>query len=128
MNEATQAALTELLQKVLKGIDTAASFSAEQLPAVIQELLMWNLVSSLLIQIVSVIYIVLFCIYFPKVVTYGTSYECQGAHEPMCFFGCVAAVIMAIVALLDFFSNFDWIKIWIAPKLYLLDYTAVLIK
>lgn len=128
MNEETQTALAKLLQQITNGIDTAAAFSAEQLPVVIQELLTWNLVSSLMIQIVSLIYMVLFVVYVPKLVSYGCSHKCPTSNEPFVFIGTAVAVVMVIVAMVQFFHNFDWIKIWVAPKLYLLDYATSIVK
>lgn len=38
------------------------------------------------------------------------------------------AFIVLFITSLAFVTEFDWLKIWLAPKLYLLEYTASLIK
>lgn len=128
MNEEAQKALAELLQKTLSGINTVTGFSQVQLPEVIQQLLVWNAVSSLLIQVVSIIYLVAFIKYTPKIIRHMISYNCPKSEEPMYFIGLIVASVIALVATIQSFDNFDWIKIWLAPKIYLLEYTSSLIK
>lgn len=33
-----------------------------------------------------------------------------------------------ITSIVVFFNYFDWLKIWLAPKLYLIEYAASLVK
>lgn len=46
--------------------------------------------------------------------------------------GAAVVGIVLAVTLISFsaviFTNLDWLQIWIAPKVYLLEYTAKLVK
>lgn len=35
---------------------------------------------------------------------------------------------IAITSIVVLFNYFDWLKIWLAPKLYLIEYAASLVK
>ena len=127
MNEEAQKALAELLQKTLSGIDTVVGFSQVQLPEVIQQLLVWNAVSSLLIQVVSIIYLVVFIKYTPKIIRHMFRCNCP-TSEAIYLISLIVASVIALVATIQSFDNFDWIKIWLAPKLYLIEYASYLLK
>lgn len=48
MEEQANKILVELLQKASNGIDAAVSFSQAQIPDVVHQLLLWNMVDSLI--------------------------------------------------------------------------------
>lgn len=128
MNEQANKILVELLQKAANGIDAAVTFSQAQIPDVVHQLLVWNSVSSILMQIfiLSFISVYVFAVYkFYKIT------ESKNLDDGPLIAGIFSLAVGALFATglaIAFFSYFDWLKIWLAPKLYLLEYAASLIK
>ena len=121
MNEQAQKILVDLLQKASNGIDSAVSFGQAQIPDVIQQLLMWNAVSSAGIQIICTLAISA-CIYLMRF-AWNKVDDADVVLEALAFTG-----IWSIACVVIIFNNFDWLKIWLAPKLYLIEYAASLVK
>lgn len=120
VNEQAQKVLADLLQKASNGIDSAVSFSQAQIPDVIHQLMIWNAVSSALVQIFCV-FLITGC-YFMAIKAWKTR------DGDIIFPSWIASVIFISGGFIGFFSNFDWLKIYLAPKLYLIEYAANLIK
>lgn len=121
MEEQANKILVELLQKASNGIDSAVSFSQAQIPDVIHQLLMWNAVSSAGIQalcVLAIIAIIYLMIYAWK--------KCDDVDLLAPSLLVISGILSIFVFVL--FCNFDWLKIWLAPKLYLIEYAASLVK
>jgi len=126
MTEELQGALTE----ILNGILTAKDFMLAELPEVIQQLLLWKFWYYCLHNIVGIVLliagVVLAIRYFKKIFKYindGTSYNMRE----------IAFLPYTIVTVIWFLFaghciNLVWLKIWIAPKIYLIEYAASLAK
>lgn len=121
MNEQAQKILVDLLKKATDGIDSAVAFSQAQIPDVVQQLLMWHAVSSAAIQVLCLL-IIIFSITV-IVITWNTGDDADSVMLVTVIMG-----IITIVFLVVFFNYFDWLKIWLAPKLYLIEYAASLVK
>lgn len=120
MNEQAQKVLTDLLQRAVTGVDKAVEFSQAQIPDVIHQLLVWNAVSSILIQV----FLLILCICIVLVIRWTWKED----DENLMFATMILGVILLLTFTVFIFYNFDWLKIWLAPKLYLLEYTASLVK
>ena len=120
MNEKANEVLLKLVNKAMNGIDAAVQFSQAKIPEVIHQFLMWNAVSSILIQVLAIL------IAFIPVVVFVRKWEviCDNDAEASVILNLFTVPFGAIL----FFTNFDWLKIWLAPKLYLLEYAASLMK
>lgn len=128
MNEQANKILIELLQKAVRGIDGAVSFSQAQIPDVIHQLLVWNAVTTLIVQIVSIVFIGVYIwlgIKSIRILFEDCRYD---GSEIMAMIWLIVGGISSFVFIVAFFNSFDWLKIWLAPKLYLLEYAASLIK
>lgn len=141
MDERANKILVQLLQKASDGIDSAVAFSQAQIPDVVHQLLVWNFVSSALAMIVG---LVISCgatlIARSILVRYGKakvkdetwvidqSFECIKSMSFPAFMVLVFCAGAFIISVLVVINNMDWLKIWLAPKLYLLEYAASLIK
>ncbi len=125
MNEQTQQALADLLSLAVEGVNGAVEFSKAQLPEVVEQLLMWNMVESL-IFFVSGALLVIFTTWaslkIHKAVQNDTLDELAYAVAVPVSFFTIAGGFVTVV------SNLSWLKILIAPKLYLLEYAAQLVK
>lgn len=112
--------LLGLIQKASDGLDSAVAFSQAQLPDVINQLLVWNAVSSALTQMICIV--VIFIIIWLARLAY------KSGDDDHLFFVALFGGSAGVAAFLAFICNFDWLKIWLAPKLYLLEYAASLLK
>lgn len=137
-NDVLQQAVAKIIEKSLQGIDTTTSFLSAQLPDVIHQLLMWKAVSSFITLIIGVFLLTTSTILLYKVVSAFSSKKestlvCKnpwGTLEPSpkgyvaifySFIGSLAGLAMVL-------NNWTWLKIWIAPKIYLIEYAAGLVK
>jgi hypothetical protein len=125
MNEQANKVLAELLQKASSGIDAAVSFSQAQIPDVVHQLLVWNAVTSALFQVFAVAVIVGYLLTVKKAAEVAGSYS---AFDVVASIYIAAGGATAFSMFVGFWLNFDWLKIWLAPKLYLIEYAASLMK
>jgi hypothetical protein len=151
MNEQLQQALAALLNKTVAGVEAGTAFLQAEIPEVIQQLLMWKAVSSMLIFALTAMAFI-FCIVKlkPWVATFveyhrGSTlyYNNSGALEaegraimrekagslPFCVGWAIAVFISGLIFLLDgLAAGGAALQIWIAPKIYLIEYAASLAK
>ena len=143
MNEELQKALGELLNKANGGINAASDFLVAELPEVIQQLLMWHMVSNIVYCVISILLIYIPIKYHSKIKDkpkdgssnnlyewseYNSIHRFRDDIETALFIyiGGVGS-IMAIVTSIALF-NIEWLQIYIAPKVWLLEYAANLTK
>lgn len=135
MEEQANKILVELLQKAVGGIDAAVSFSQAQIPDVVHQLLIWSSVSSAMFQFLGALMVAgsFFALHhIAKCRKRGdewTIYEGERSISSIAFELCRPVILsMSVLGVFIIMINFDWLKIWLAPKLYLLEYAASLIK
>lgn len=147
MNEQLQKVLADIIAKVTSGADAVVEFSKQQLPEVLQQLLVWHFISNLLSFIIPLILLTIsltvsirFWIKVPKQESRDKDDRCpwiadeyrDRAHKLYFKYwlpGYVLPAVSFILGLVTLFnSNLIWLKIVLAPKLYLLEYAASLIK
>ena len=135
MNEQLQLAVSTLIQTSLNAIDKGTTFLSNQIPEVIQQLLLWKAVASF-IEFSSGIFIIggtfAWLIYQYKywTTTIETKWETtkqriSGENGPF-----VLLNFFFIIPLIYGSSciNLIWLQIWIAPKLYLIEYAKDFLK
>lgn len=131
-------ALSELLDLTLKAKD----FAIEQAPDVIRQLLAWHFTLSFLSTLVFLCVVGLLVLAgrylwvrrpFPD--NSSTPDEDAAGHNPNDIewtnrgIACIIWTISALIFLMGFgASDLVWLKIWVAPKLFLLEYAATLVK
>lgn len=124
MNEQLQTALAEMLGKANAGIDAGATFLQAQLPDVIQQLLVWKAVVSGLLCLLSVVALIGITVAIIKVLRNQEYWD--GCDMPP------AVLVAGFMSILYFIPaavwNIDWLQIWLAPKIYLIEYAASLAK
>lgn len=130
MNEELQKTLADIISRVTTGADAAIQFGKEQIPEVIKQLLIWNFTLSFLIWFSATAIIIAYTIWLLTRFKWwfknqnNTSSEQDSFYIAMLYVGGIISFIMIFV----FWFNLDWLKIWVAPKLYLLEYAADLVK
>lgn len=139
MNEQLEKDLAALIQKTMEGVDTAAEVLTQEIPEVIYQLLLWHGISSLISTLVGVV--VLIALYvvlkkyggqgeFIKEYSYGERYKETITHDEhgeldeRVFFTAAASVMVFCFTMASI--NLAWLKILIAPKVWLLEYAAKL--
>lgn len=132
---ATQAyeAMVTMVTKITSGVETAGEFLKGQIPDVLQQLIVYNLVISLAIFLVGLVGTIswpFFCrfLYKKGKDCYPDShayYMDQGDFAGILTLCAVAGSLVFLVVLI---THLDWVKIWLAPKIWLIEYTADLLK
>lgn len=117
----TTATTGQIVDGVGKVTSKAIDFTMAQIPDVIHQLLMWHLVFSLLSFLLFLsLEITLLLIWYYK------SYK--STYEEAQFFGSLISVIVFFVFLVQLCRSFEWLQIWIAPKVWLIEYAASLMS
>lgn len=128
MNDQAQQVLADMMQRALDGVDAAVDFSQAQIPDVVEQLLMWHMVESLALFFFGILLAFSIAIFVRKAVKNWNSIVRNDLEPPIIIFGTVYCIGAAIFSGLLTIGNLTWLKIWIAPKLYLLEYAASLVK
>lgn len=125
MNEELQKKLVELINGAQAAGTEAFLFTKEQVPDVIQQLLRWKFAEAVILVLISLA-VVVFCIYAGRLAwkADGEKYMDDG-H---CFVFSVSAIVGSILSFIGMLNLMTAVQIWLAPKVYLLEYAASLIK
>jgi len=131
MNEKLSNALAELIQTTLSGVDATKDFFVSELPDVIQQLLMWHGAYSLILFILPLVifpFVIFFALKIPKNLGEPNGYgDSIPTAKGWVYVGLEALTgILFIASLLSI--NLQWLQIWIAPKVWLIEYAGKLIK
>lgn len=141
MNENLQNALVEILNKAVAGIDSSVAFMQAELPDVINQLLTWYIVEGVILSLTGIALVIPLLLIAKKAMSVDIDgaekssfwVECNKYTDNSIGFGAamslVASAFVAIFGLMILGSNFMTpIKIWIAPKIWLMEYAASLVK
>lgn len=130
INVATQS-LQTIISKAMSGVDSAVSFLSAELPDVIHQLLMWKMAESIAKCLWGISVFIAFLLierYFIKkdneqkaAKSYNDAWEFLSI-----LFGIIGGILSA--GNLVYCLNTVWLQILIAPKIYLLEYAASLVK
>lgn len=124
MSEQTDKIVSTLIQKAMDGVDQAVDFSRAQLPDVIEQLMKWKMASySLTILTCAVLMLVMF-IFFKKAYEWHEGYEKESAG----FFGMLFSAFVFLASLVVLLATAGHlIQLWMAPKVWLIEYAAQLV-
>ena len=135
MNEELNKALLDVITKVTSGVEGVVAFGQDQIPEVVEQLLLWEMTISLigfLLGMLSLTIAVFRGIQGEGLrVKYDKAYKegplSSDGHDflRVCSYiipWCCAIVVFIIIA-----NNLVWIKILVAPKLFLLEYAAKMV-
>lgn len=104
----------------------------EQAPEVINQLLLWNAVESFIKFIASLLLLCIpFALYKLGVYAYK-KFEVAEFHDegPFWIVSIIVGTFGTFISIGLFFEHVSltWLKIWLAPKVYLLEYLAAFVK
>lgn len=128
MNEQLQKALAELIGKASNGIEASVSFLSSEIPDVISQLLSWYAVKSATLTILGLLMCVTW-FFVEKAILSKLKKEDVELFDVAMFYGLLGCFIRIIpfIALTKMIS-LDWLQIWIAPKIWLIEYASQLAK
>jgi hypothetical protein len=121
MSEKTLSILEQTLVDTINaskaGIEKGIDFAQAQIPDVVQQLLVWKLTAALVMTAVCIL-VIIGCLLAIK----KWFEQSEGAIiVPTC-------IIIPFAFLIGLYSALDAIKIYLAPKLYLLEYVADILR
>jgi hypothetical protein len=136
MNDQLQQALSQILEQTVSGVQAGVTLLSAELPDVIHQLLMWKMIESLIWCVVGILFTVGSIRWISKNSgkgkEEGRNYKATLTHDER---GDIApwspiliVPLVIIVAIACFTINITWLQILIAPKVYLIEYAASLIK
>ncbi len=125
MNEQLQEALASLLSKTVSGIDAGTAFLQTELPDVIQQLLVWKAAVSgmSMIGFFALAYAIYRLNKWQMHYWNGVLEHDELLDHPEAIFNLFQ--IAWLIPLVHLWS-IDWLQIWLAPKIYLIEYAASL--
>ena len=122
MDNNLQTALAELITKANQGVDTATGFLVSEVPEVIHQLLLWKAVMSAISFTITMIGIGVIAYYWKHVFRYFADEEMAPAILM------TVCMVVAVSLIASITLSFDWLQIWLAPKVWLLEYASQLVK
>lgn len=154
MNESLQQAISKLIEKALESADAAGSFLSAEIPEVIEQLLLWNAISSGLLFSLSIL-IIISCLFTGKFSIKCLTTDTPSLGElrdnpekhplftiknPTSSWASVTStdsaqvkVTMSVIwsilglALAACCFSIEWLQILIAPKVWLIEYASNLV-
>lgn len=130
MNDQLQQALAALLSTTVSGIEAGTAFLQAELPDVIQQLLMWKFAVSALSMLGCLG--LAFAIFYlnKKQINYWQKFFAEHTYRD---WHDQPELILNVFQIFWFFPliglwSLDWLQIWLAPKIYLIEYASTLIK
>lgn len=143
VNTTLDSILIEQIEKASGAIDTAVEFTVEQAPDVIHQALLWHGTINFIYFILGMIFFIAPIVIIWKItkrfkdIEDGKSnimYEWLGGYSnphhslriEYCFGVFMFWFVFTFIG--GCLINLEWLKIWIAPKLWLIEYAASLAK
>ena len=120
--------LNSALLELIEGIRQTKDFAIEQAPDVIQQMLVWEFTHNLIWFIVGLVFLsvpILFLATCQRV--RAKIEEDRSLREFHACGGTVISGAFLFFAAITMNSNLGWLQIWLAPKVYILEYAANLI-
>lgn len=126
MDEATKQAIGAFVQKMLAAAENGANWTAEQAPLVVQEWLLWQMVEAGIWALAGLISgcVAVWLTYWmvPKWDKWDRT------CNPMAFMAPAGVAICGIFAIVGITAISSLLKLWLAPRVVILEKFADLVK
>lgn len=130
MNDELKQKTNEALIGLIDRISQVEDFAIEQVPDVIRQLLMWNALVSASRFCASMFiflgYLILIKALWAKYFKGVKYFKNETAFYEYVYACVICGVFIGIASIL--MIDFSWLQIWLAPKVWLIEYSAELIK
>ena len=124
MNEKLQEAVVEMIGRANNGVDASVSFLSAELPDYIMQMLAWYGLKSFILWVGAIIFVYVYYRLVSSIEGDVLSFTTPVARDIAIAFGGAVAVAASV----SVFTNLTWLKIWVAPKVWLVEYAATLVK
>lgn len=116
-------ALAEIINKAASGVDDAVIFISGQIPDVVSQVLLFELTWNLLISSISLFSFLFFAFIAKK------GFKEEFGKSELNIEAATGGVSLSLISLIFFVLYMEEVlKIWIAPKIFLIEYAADLVK
>lgn len=126
----TDEVLAAILTNGLETAEKTGQFLKEQLPDVVQQLLMWNIANCIMWISVVLIYYIVYSVGWVKFTKKAEASDMYSSSRDWAYtfklVGGVIGVLIATPILMMYLS--ELLKLLIAPKVWLLEYAANIIR
>jgi len=119
-------AITTLLGKTVDGIDSTVGFLEGQLPDYVQQLLVWYSMRSLMQTVGGIAILLASVAIIVWLIKLDNARDTYHKWDVEWLFPAVVLLIPTSVALC--LINLTWLQIWVAPKVWLVEYAAKLVN
>jgi hypothetical protein len=130
MNEQAQSIVNQTLLSFLETATQAKDFLVSETPEVVHQLLQWKFFESLIhfsLGVIGLICLVVWLTYWTKFTK--KRWNQMDFDDVLIILGVVGCGSLPWLPIaVKIFTDWEWIQILIAPKLYLLEYAASLVK
>lgn len=126
MKENLQNTVNEALKGIIETASQIKQFSLEQIPDVLNQLLIFKFAEAIVVIVFCTIFITLSYIWFTILVSQEKEYGMWSDSKVIA--SIVGGFVSALSIVCIMLSIIDILKITLAPKLYLIEYAAHLIK
>ena len=119
--------LQKMIEKSMSGLEAATDFLSAEIPDVIHQLLMWHAARSALLCALGVVVLIVWAVAEVKAWKWVTDPDCP-AYDPWFAYGFLGTVIvrLPLTVAVSLTINLTWLQIWLAPKVWLIEYAASL--
>lgn len=141
MNDQLQNALSALIMKANSGIDASTKFLSAEIPDVVRQLIVWNIARETVWLVFGIVMLITATLVVRKMIrdykTSSKTLERSWVHDgssykpatESCFLTSVACGLALIIGLIISASCvFKLLQLWLAPKVWLIEYAASLTK
>lgn len=130
-----QQSFAEIIQSATSGVKAGVAFLQQEIPDVVRQLITFNFIYKLVAVVTGILFLLAIPTYWLTVVRMAKEYsKKQSLHywslpEGCVIGGVIGSIIIGITGVCFIGANIeDLLKIWIAPKVWLIEYGASLIK
>ena len=121
--------LVDILTKTIDGVEKGTEFLMAEFPDVISQLMLWHGVKNFIFFIMSIFFLLSPFIFYFIVNKIRKRCELEWDDEGPYYMCLVAGLVSVITIATGFFLiNLTWLQIWLAPKVWLIEYAASLVK
>ena len=125
MNEQANKILIDLLQKAANGVDAAMSFSQAQVPDIIRQLMVWKAAAYGMRIFFMSLFLLGGILLFRRALKWHESFD----YEALGFFSLLSSALTGSLLVVGILANIsNLMQLWLAPKIWLIEYTAELLK
>ena len=124
----TDQQLAEILKKGLEAAEKTGNFVVEQAPDLIQQLIVWKTCEYIFLIIISIAFMFSLYKWHKSAMKRHDNYDyfCEKIEF---FIYCIYAIVVIVIFGIALFTSFfNLIQILLAPKIWLIEYAANLIK